>query len=165
MSLEAAGERRNNPLEVVERMAASNDWPFEPVAETEIALPINGVRANYQATFTWMEDVEVLHLACAFEMKVPQNRLPEIQRLIVSINEQLWLGHFDVWNQNGMIMFRHGLLLVGGVAVSGRQCEVALGSALDTCERYYPAFQFVVWAGKTAHEAMDCVMIETFGQA
>jgi hypothetical protein len=49
--------------------------------------------------------------------------------------------------------------------VSDRQCEAAFGSALDTCERYYPAFQFVVWAGKTAREAMDAVMFETAGQA
>jgi hypothetical protein len=165
MSLEVAGEHRHNPLEVVECMAADNNWPFASVAEAEIALVINGGRTNYQISFSWMEEIEVLHLACAFEMKVPQARLSEIQHLIVGINEQLWVGHFDVWTQNGMVMFRHALLLVGGVAVSVRQCEVALGSALDTCERYYPAFQFVVWAGKTAREAMDSVMIETLGQA
>ena len=62
-------------------------------------------------------------------------------------------------------MLRQSLLLVGGVPVSGRQCEVALSSALDTCERYYRAFQFVVWAGKSAREAIDSVMFETLGQA
>jgi hypothetical protein len=40
-----------------------------------------------------------------------------------------------------------------------------LGSALDTCERYYPALQFVVWAGKSAREAVDAVMFETCGKA
>lgn len=163
--IESGGEQRINPLEVVEHMAAGNNWPFERVAEAEIALLVSGHRTNYQVSFSWMKDIEVLHLACAFEMKVPQPRLSEVQQLIVNINEQLWVGHFDVWTQNGMVMFRHALLLVGGVAVSGRQCEAALGSALDTCERYYPAFQFVVWAGKTAREAMDTAMFETFGQA
>jgi hypothetical protein len=99
------------------------------------------------------------------EMKVPEPRSPEVQQLIVTINEQLWIGHFDVWMQSGMVMFRHALLLVGGGGLSGQQCEAMFGSALDTCERYYPAFQFVIWAGKSAREAMDAVMFETCGEA
>jgi hypothetical protein len=31
-----------------------------------------------------------------------------VYRLVAQINEQLWLGHFDVWLQEGLIMFRHG---------------------------------------------------------
>jgi hypothetical protein len=88
-----------------------------------------------------------------------------VQQLIAMINEQLWIGHFDVWMANGMVMFRHALLLAGGVPASGRQCEAALGCALDSCERYFPAFQFVVWAGKPAREAMESAMFETSGEA
>jgi hypothetical protein len=153
------------PLEVVERMAASNHWPFERAGEDEIALNVTGRWSNYQISFTWMGDIEALHLACAFDMKVPDPRLNEVQTLIALINEQLWIGHFDVWVQNGVVMFRHALVLAGGVSASDRQCEAVLGTALDSCERYYPAFQFVVWAGKSAREAMDSAMFETSGEA
>ncbi len=163
--IEDAGEQRNDPLEVVERMATDNNWPFECRVEDEIALVVTGNWTNYSISFTWMNDIEVLHLACAFEMKVPEPRLSEVQQLIASINEQLWIGHFGVWTQDGVVMFRHALLLVGGLAASGRQCEAALGSALDSCERYYPAFQFVVWAGKSAGEALEAIMLETSGEA
>jgi hypothetical protein len=40
-----------------------------------------------------------------------------------------------------------------------------LGTALEACERYFTAFQFVVWAGKTAREALDATMFETSGEA
>ncbi len=99
------------------------------------------------------------------DMKVPDPRLISVQQLIALINEQLWIGHFDVWTQNGVVMFRHALVLAGGVAASGRQCEAVLGTALDSCERYFPAFQFVIWAGKSAREAMDSAMFETSGEA
>ena len=56
-------------------------------------------------------------------------------------------------------------VLTGGVAASDRQCEAVLGSALDACERYFPAFQFVVWAGKSAREAMDSALFETVGRS
>ncbi len=156
---------RVNPLEVVEHMAAGNNWPFERASEDEIALVVTGRWTNYQVSFTWMHDIEALHLACAFDMKVPERRLAELQQLVAMINEQLWIGHFDVWKQNGMVMFRHALVLAGGVSASGRQCEAVLGAALDSAERYFPAFQFVVWAGKSPREAMDSAMFETAGEA
>ena len=163
--IELSRTQVNNPLEVVEHMAAGNNWPFERSGEDEIALVVTGKWTNYQVSFTWMRDIEALHVACAFDIRIPELRLPEAQRLIAMINEQLWIGHFDVWMQNGMVMFRHALVLSGGIAPSSSQCEAVLGCALDTCERYFPAFQFVVWAGKTAREAMEAAMFETSGEA
>jgi hypothetical protein len=166
MALTDEGDvREGHPLAVVERMATRNNWDFSRAVDDEITLAVAGERTNYQVTFNWMEEIGVLHFACAFETKVPQARLAEVQQLIISINEQLWIGHFDVWGQSGMMMFRHGLLLIGGVSTSVQQCEVVLGAALDSCERYYPAIQFVVWAGKSAREALDAAMFDTSGEA
>jgi len=163
--IEIARDPAANPLDVVEHMAAGHNWPFERAGEDEISIVVTGRWTDYQISFTWMSEIEALHLACAFDMRVPEPRLSEVQQLVALINEQLWVGHFDVWMQNGVVMFRHALLLPGGVAASGRQCEAVFGAALDACERYYPAFQFVVWAGKSAREAMESAMFETSGEA
>jgi hypothetical protein len=56
-------------------------------------------------------------------------------------------------------------VLSGGVEASGKQCETLLDTALDACERYFSAFQSVVWAGKPAREALDAAMFETSGEA
>jgi hypothetical protein len=157
--------RLDNPLDAVADMAMANDWSFERGVDDEITLVVGGGWANYQISFTWMRDIEVLHLACAFELRVPEARRTAVRDLVISINEQLWIGHFDVWMQNAMVMFRHALLLVGGTVASREQCEAALGSAVDSCERYYPAFQYVTWPGKSARDAMDRIMFETAGQA
>ena len=85
-------------------------------------------------------------------------------RLVAQINEQPWLGHFDLWTQEGLIMFRHALLLNGSVATPA-QCEAMLKAALEASERYYQAFQFVVWAGKESREALVSTMFDTEGQA
>ena len=70
--IEIVPEDRTNALEVVERMAATNSWPFERTGEDEITLNVTSRWTNYQISFTWMSDLEALHLACAFEMKVPE---------------------------------------------------------------------------------------------
>jgi len=158
-------EQRINPLDVVERLAAGNDWTFERCGDDEITILVTGKWTDYQVSYTWMSDIEALHLACAFDLKVPERRKTEVQQLISQINEQMWVGHFDLWTKDGIVMFRHALMLNGGIEASGRQCEALLGTALDACERYFPAYQFVVWAGKGAREALDAAMFDTSGEA
>jgi hypothetical protein len=163
--IEYTGERQLNPVDVVERVAALNEWSFERAGDDEITISVTGRWTGYQVAFTWMDDIEALHLACAFDLKVPERRRAEVLALISQVNEQMWVGHFDLWSQDGVVMFRHALVLAGGVEASGRQCEVLLDAAIDACERYYQAFQFVVWAGTGAREAMDAAVFETHGEA
>lgn len=155
----------DNPLAAVEDIAASNDLSFERSGEDEITIVSKGNWTDYQLSFTWMSEIEALHLACAFDMKIPAPRRAEVQRLIAMINEQLWIGHFDIWNHTGMIMYRQALVLPGGMSATSAQCETMLVSALHACERYYPALQFVVWAGKSASEAISAAMFDTAGEA
>ncbi|HZS65203.1 MAG TPA: YbjN domain-containing protein [Xanthobacteraceae bacterium] len=166
MSLLAFSESsRSNPLEEVERVAAGHDWTFERLSEDEVTILASGRWTDYQVSFTWMTDIEALHLACVFDLKVPERRRAEVQLLISLINEQLWVGHFDLWPQDGIVMYRHALMLSGGMAASSAQCEALLKTALETCERYFSGFQFVVWAGKPAREALSAAMFETSGEA
>jgi hypothetical protein len=55
--------------------------------------------------------------------------------------------------------------LSGGADVTPQQCEALLRSATESCDLYYQAFQFVVWAGKTAPQALESVLFETVGEA
>ena len=161
---EMSHEHVINPIDLLEQVAGGHDWHFDRSAEDELTLTVAGTWTDYHLSLNWRDDMETLHLACAFDFKVPDNRLPEIYRLVAQINEQLWLGHFDVWTQDGLIMFRQGLMLNGAVATA-RQCEALLKAALEACERYYQAFQFVVWAGKESREALVSTMFQTEGQA
>ena len=157
-------DRITNPVDLMERTAHTHDWGCERTSDDELTLIVAGTWADYHLSLNWRDDLESLHLACAFDFKVPDNRLSEIYRLIAQINEQLWLGHFDLWTQEGLIMYRQGLMLNGAVATP-QQCEALLKSALEACERYYQAFQFVVWAGKESREALVSTMFQTEGQA
>ena len=163
-SAEAGQTRVNNPLDLVEHIAGKNDWAMDRVGEDELTLTVAGQWSDYHVSLNWRGDLETLHIASAFDAKIPDNRLNEVYRLVAQINEQLWLGHFDVWIHEGLIMYRHGLMLNGALATEG-QCEALFKVALEACERYYQAFQFVVWAGKESREALASSMFETEGRA
>jgi hypothetical protein len=161
---ELSHERVSNPVDLIEDIAARNDWATERTSTDELTLTVAGQWADYHVSLNWRDDLETLHIACAFDAKVPDNRLTEVYRLVAQINEQLWLGHFDVWLNEGLIMYRQGLMLNGALATP-HQCEALLKAAFEACERYYQAFQFVVWAGKQSREALASTMFETEGQA
>jgi hypothetical protein len=158
-------DRRSNPVDTIEHIAAINDWSFERAGDDEITISIGGGWCDYHVSFSWMEDMEAIHLACAFDLKVTEPRKTEVMRLLSMVNEQLWIGHFDLWNKEGVVMYRQTLLLAGGAEPNGAQVEGLLENAIESCERYYQAFQFVVWAGKPAPEALEAVLFETVGEA
>ena len=43
--------------------------------------------------------------------------------------------------------------------------EDVVDIAFTESERYYPAFQFVIWGGKEPQEAMAAAILETEGEA
>ena len=157
--------RSQHPVDVVEQLAASNDWVFDREEEDEISISVAGRWTEYRVAFTWLSDIETLHLSCAFDLKAPDRLRGEIGALVAAINEQLWVGHFDVWRKEGVVMHRHGLMLVGGAEPTRALCAAHLDNALQTCERHYQAFQFVLWAGKSAREALEAANFETKGEA
>ncbi|MFP5076684.1 YbjN domain-containing protein [Rhizobium sp. YIM 134829] len=158
-------QRQSNPVDMIEFVAANNDWSFERSGEDEIAMTVEGRCADYHVSFAWMEEFEALHLSCAFDMKIPDSRANEAIRLLSHINGQVLMGHFDLWRQEDVVIFRQSLLLSGGAEPTNRQVEVLLSSALDACESYFQAFQFVVWSGMAAEAAVEAALFETVGEA
>ena len=154
-----------NPVDLIEQIAASHDWAFDRSGEDEITISVTGSWCDYNISLSWMGALEALHLACAFDFKVNDRPKNEVMRLLALVNEQLWLGHFDLWQAEGVVMYRNALLLTEGMEAGTGQLEAMLGAAVDSCERYYQAFQFVIWAGKTPEEALTAVLFETHGEA
>lgn len=158
-------ERQAHPVDVIEHVAYAREWNFERTGDDEISVAVVGHWSNYHISYAWMPDYESLHFACAFDITVSKPRRTELLKLISLINEQLLIGHFDYWEQEGALMFRHSLLLAGGAEPTQGQVEVMMSSALETCESYFHAFQTVVWSGANAREALDNAMFETKGEA
>ncbi|MYZ48853.1 YbjN domain-containing protein [Propylenella binzhouense] len=154
-----------NPVDLVEQIASSHDWAFDRSGEDEITISVSGSWCDYNISLSWMGELEALHLACAFDFKVTERRKNEVMRLLALVNEQLWIGHFDLWQAEGVVMYRNGLLLTEGMEAGSGQLEAMLNAAVEACERYYQAFQFVIWAGKSPEEALGAVLFETHGEA
>ncbi len=161
----SAAERIEHPVDVVERLATLHEWAFDRAEEDEISILVTGNYAQYEVAFTWLAGLESLHVSCSFDLKIPTRKKAEIGELVQMVNGQLWVGHFDLWSRADIVVYRHAHCLAGGAMASETQCQSIVESALRTCETYYAAFQFVLWAGRNPREALEFAMFETQGSA
>ena len=155
----------SNPLDRVERIAEAYDWAFSRTNPAEVTMEVAGGWSNMTVSLNWRDEFEILHVAVSLEMKVPPARRDEAAKLLARINEHLLVGHFDLWHSRRQPRLPQHLLLSGGAEVNDAQCEGLIRFAVETCDRYFPAVQFVVWAGQNAADALDAAMIDTMGEA
>ena len=162
---EASTGLRANPVDLVEAVAELNSWPFERDEDDEIHLGVDGHAGAYHLSFAWVDEMEALHLGCAFELTLGPEHESEVMRLLSLVNGQIAIGHFDLWTRENTIVFRQSLLLAGGAEPTPEQVEQLLACALEACECYRPACRFVARGELGAREAMDFVVFETHGEA
>lgn len=165
ISQEYVDEPVINPLDLIEQFVVANDWAYDRRSDDELAVEVPGRWCNYSQYFAWREDMGAVHFTCAYDMKVPDSKRAVIYELLAIVNEKLWLGHFGLWEEEGTPMFRHTALLRGTPGLSPEQVEDLMDIAVDECERFYPAFQFVIWGGKSPRDAIAASLLETVGEA
>jgi hypothetical protein len=154
-----------NPIDLVEEIVQANEWAHDRASDEEMVVEIAGRWCDYRLLFIWQREVSALHFSCAFEMKVPKPRRGAVFELLAVVNERLWLGHFDLSPRESSPSFRQGVLLRGASGACVEQIEDLVDIAVSECERFYPAFQLVVWGGKAAEEALAAAMIDPMGEA
>jgi hypothetical protein len=115
----------------------------------------------------WRPEDQVLQFLAFPDIKVAVDKRGAIYEALGLINEQLWLGHFEIWSGSGLLVFRHSTILDAreDEGLTLEQAESIAEAAVEECERFYPVFQFVLWGGKSPGEAIAAALIDTHGEA
>ncbi len=158
-------ESATNPLDLVEDLVAANEWTFDRQGEDELAVQVRGQWCDLHMWFAWRIETRSLFFTCALDMRVPEGHRGVVYPLLAKINERLWLGHFELWSEEGWPTFRHTLITSRESPLGLRLVEELVDAARAECDRFYPAFQFVIWGGKSAEEAIAAALIEPVGEA
>ena len=153
------------PVDMLAALFDARGWNHEIVSADEISAEIQGSWTTYQVRAIWRTEDNVLQLLCLPDIRVAEPKRAAAHELLALVNEQLWLGHFDVWSQGGMLVYRHGLLLGDEGLLGLSQAQGLIETAIDECDRFYPAFQFVLWGDKSPQDALDSAMVDAAGEA
>jgi hypothetical protein len=157
------------PIDDIEAYILTTNWHYDRLNSNEIVVNIKGHYCEYHVTIVWLEHTNILHFALSFSVGLAKNSITEnkentLLKLLSLMNESLQLGHFDLWREENAIVWRYGQLLFS-TNLSLDMLNFLFRTAIDTCERHYPAFQFVLWAGHNPIDAMQFVLFETIGEA
>ena len=103
-----------DPLDVVEHVLAAENLSFDRTEDGDLAFALAGDWKDYELWFAWRPEVDCLQLCLSIDMRAPKTRRAMTYELLSLINQRIWLGHFEVWVDDGEIVFRHALSLPQG---------------------------------------------------
>lgn len=153
------------PVEMLASLFEARGWPFEFVSDDELSGDVQGSWASYQLRAIWRAEDNVLQLLCLPDIRLPEDKRAAMFEVLGLINEQLWLGHFDVWSNGSVLLYRHGLMLGDEGLLSLSQAQTLIEVAVEECDRFYPAFQFILWGDKSPTEALAAALVDAAGEA
>lgn len=154
-----------DPLEALELVADDMALSVERVEQDELHVAIPGMWKDAGFWFTWRPELSTLQMGAPLDLKAPKGRLNDVARLVAMVNERLWIGHFDLWTDDNSIVFRNAAVLPVSGALDRTQAECLIKGAREAIDRFLPAFNFLIWGGKTPEDALDASLFETAGNA
>jgi len=153
------------PVDMLAALFEARGWPSELVSDEEIVTEVKGSWASYQIRAIWRSEDNVLQLLALPDVRINADKMTVMHEALALINEQLWLGHFDIWSNTSVLLYRHGLMLGNDGLLGLSQAQMAVEAAIDECDRFYPVFQFILWGDKSPQDALDSALIDTQGEA
>jgi hypothetical protein len=151
-------------LDTVEAVLTSDSKAYERL-DDEIHFAASMTYCDLHGLFLAREDAPSLALSLIFDLKTPRMRRGDMASLLVLLNEALWLGHFELSSDDNTLSWRAVLPLIGRDTPEPAEVAAILAAGVEACERFYPAFNFLLWAGKTPEEAAQAALFETAGEA
>jgi hypothetical protein len=158
-------ETGSDPLEVVERVLNAENLTFDRTDDGDLAFALTGDWKDYELWFAWRPEADCLQLCLALDVQATKAQRTQACELLSLINQRIWLGHFEVWSDDGEVVFRHALGLPHGERPTLAQAASMIDAAVEAADRFYPAFDFLLKGAKTPQAAMDACLFETIGQA
>ena len=141
----------DHPLDTVEQILHMNEWQFDRADDDELAFTLRGQSCTYRIFFIWDAALQTMQMCCQYDFKIDLEASPQALLSTAKINEQLWLGHFDIPSTKNVPCFRYASLM-HGVAEDDytAHLEHVIDIALAQCEQYYPALHML--SGDSAND-------------
>lgn len=153
-----------DPLDVVEHVLTAENLQFDRTEDGDLAFALTGDWKDYELWFAWRPEADCLQLCLSVNLQATPEQKTAAYELISTLNQRVWLGHFEVWD-DGEIIFRHSMALMTGERPSLAQAAAMIDVAMEAADRFYPAFDFLVRGSKSAADAVAACMFETVGEA
>jgi hypothetical protein len=134
--LDDEAETASDPMDTVESVIGSDErFQCERAEDGDLHFSFKTSWGESVGYFSYRHELPALLFTLGFEIQAPVSRRVETLKLAALINENLWLGHFDVWSDDGTIIFRHAMPMIGATKSRSAKCRRCCGS--NGCSRRF----------------------------
>ncbi len=156
----------DNPLDRVEDVLSGNNWVYSRVNDEELMVQVTGKHCGYNLYFIWQEEVNALQFCAQYDFNIEEPQMDQAARVLMSINENLWMGHFEIPRDSKVPAFRHTCLYRGMQRVQGAaDLEDLVDIALAQCEKHYAAFYLLAHADEANDQSLSLALMDTVGES
>lgn len=155
-----------NPLDMVEDLAQEKGWRFLRAEENFLTVSAKGTKNDFEICLEWQEEFSALLVACSVPVEISDAHYETAVKTLERINQNIWLGHFDLSNKGRFPTFRHTLLfrmIPAGIAID--IINDVLDIAVGECTRFYSTFQLLHAGDVQLQDNLQAVIFETVGEA
>ena len=110
------------PIDMLESYFAAHGWDHER-QDDEVIAKVKGSWTQYELRALWREEDSVIQFLAFPDVRVADDRRGAIYEAIGLINEQLWVGHFELWSASGILLYRHAAMIEGATEAMTRTEE------------------------------------------
>ena len=154
-----------NPLDRVEEVLTTQNWVFNRMTHHELMVNVTGKDCEYRLFFLWQPEMNAMQFCCQYDLRIDPDNRPPAARALMTINEALWMGHFDIPQESGTPSFRHTSLFRGTASEGGTEpIEDLIDIAMAQCERYYPVFFVLSTLRNPDDQSLSLAMMDTLGR-
>lgn len=155
-----------HPLDSVEDVLHANDWVFSRINNDELMVGVTGKHGQYRLFFIWQEEMQALQFCAQYNLHVASGNHAPAQEAIFSLNENLWMGHFDLPRDSGIPTYRHTCLFRGLSREGAMETiEDLVDISLAQCERHYPLFTMLSGANNIDGENLSLALMDPAGES
>ena len=162
-------EHDMNPLDQVEDVLTGHNWLFHRVNDRELKLEVAGKHCDYNLHFIWQEELNALQFCAEYYMRIAATNVDMVASTLVKINQNIWMGHFDLPAATMKPTYRY-ICLLRGMQASDMHTQVSLiedlvDIAMVQCERFYSMFQCLVENVTVNDQTLSLALMDTHGEA
>lgn len=159
------GDELINPLDFVEDILTAHNWVFNRMNEDELTVQVTGQHCDYRLFFIWQQDMSALQFCVQYDMVLNRDNMDNAAKALMHVNQNLWMGHFDLPKETEIPTFRHTCLLRGVHGSHAEHIEDLVDIALTQCEKYFPTFHYLCDGAIASNDLLSLALMETNGHA
>src|ERR1700727_1091857 len=129
-------ETGSDTLEVVEHVLNAENLSFDRTEDGDLAFALTGDWKDYELWFAWRPEADCLQLCLSIDRRAGKTQRAGACELTNLVNQRVWVGHFEVWSDDGEVVFRHAMALPEGERPTLAPAASMIDAAMEAADRF-----------------------------